>query len=147
MDIIKELFDFTEEELKNGITTNSLDLSKEEDLKEFKNTIEELKSNNLFKVFISLFSGVDDIDKVLDNINKIADNVHEKTKEEKKPSTPPRASEKLTADEGLQLHKLVQEYFDTMIYPYINKDDEKTKKTVNDAYVGLFEFGAWILKK
>ena len=56
-----------------------------------------------------------------------------------------RPSELLTINQKLQLHKLVQEYVDTTIKPY-NKG-VLTNEQVNDAYAGLYEFGAWILNK
>lgn len=63
----------------------------------------------------------------------------ETTKEFKRPS------ELLTIPQKLQLHKLVQEYVDTTIKPF-NKG-VLTNDQINDAYAGLYEFGAWILNK
>ena len=56
-----------------------------------------------------------------------------------------RPSELLTIPQKLQLHKLVQEYVDTTIKPF-NKG-VLTNDQINDAYAGLYEFGAWILNK
>lgn len=67
------------------------------------------------------------------------DEEDEDTKEFKRPS------ELLSVDQKLQLHKLVQEYVDTTIKPF-NKG-ALTNDQINDAYAGLYEFGAWILNR
>lgn len=56
-----------------------------------------------------------------------------------------RPSSKLTTEQGLQLHKLTQEYVDTMVKPYAK--NHMSEQAINDAYVGLYEFAAWILLK
>lgn len=56
-----------------------------------------------------------------------------------------RPSELLSIEQKLQLHKLVQEYVDTTIRPF-NKGILSNDQ-INDAYAGLYEFGAWILNK
>ena len=56
-----------------------------------------------------------------------------------------RPSELLTVDQKLKLHKLVQEYVNTMIKPYNN--GVLTQEQINDAYAGLYEFAAWIMNK
>jgi hypothetical protein len=56
-----------------------------------------------------------------------------------------RPSELLTVDKKLKLHKLVQEYVNTMIKPYNN--GILTQEQINDAYAGLYEFAAWIMNK
>lgn len=66
----------------------------------------------------------------------------EEEKEEKKFKKP---SEDLTINQKLQLHKIVQEYVDTMIKPYNN--GSLTNQQINDAYAGLYEFAAWIMNK
>ena len=56
-----------------------------------------------------------------------------------------RPSQKLSVQQKLQLHKIVQEYVDTMIKPY--NDGHLTNGQINDAYAGLYEFAAWIMNK
>lgn len=56
-----------------------------------------------------------------------------------------RPSQKLSVQQKLQLHKIVQEYVDTMIKPY--NDGHLTNGQINDAYAGLYEFAAWIMNR
>ena len=56
-----------------------------------------------------------------------------------------RPSQNLSVQQKLQLHKIVQEYVDTMIKPY--NDGHLTNGQINDAYAGLYEFAAWIMNK
>ena len=56
-----------------------------------------------------------------------------------------RPSELLSIPQKLQLHKIVQEYVDTVIKPFNN--GVLTNDQINDAYAGLYEFGAWILNR
>jgi hypothetical protein len=56
-----------------------------------------------------------------------------------------RPSQKLSIQQKLQLHKIVQEYVDTMIKPF--NDGHLTNGQINDAYAGLYEFAAWIMNK
>ena len=87
---------------------------------------------------------VDDKNYVVDR--KVIDHSEESTKDESvKDNEFKRPSELLTIQQKLQLHKLVQEYVDTAIKPF-NKGI-LTNNQINDAYAGLYEFGAWILAK
>lgn len=56
-----------------------------------------------------------------------------------------RPSELLNVNQKLQLHKIVQEYVDTMIKPF-NKNVLTTQQ-INDAYAGLYEFAAWVMNR
>ena len=56
-----------------------------------------------------------------------------------------RPSQKLSIQQKLQLHKIVQEYVDTMIKPF--NDGHLTNGQINDAYAGLYEFAAWVMNK
>ena len=56
-----------------------------------------------------------------------------------------RPSQKLSIQQKLQLHKIVQEYVDTMIKPF--NDGHLTNGQINDAYAGLYEFAAWIMNR
>lgn len=109
--------------------------------------------------------GIDLKEEIFDSLRDIAYTIHDKAKKseqhenkylsEKKyernlidhteESTFRRPSELLDVERKLQLHKLVQEYVDTMIKPFNNGVLSNDK--INDAYAGLYEFGAWILNK
>ena len=56
-----------------------------------------------------------------------------------------RPSNHVSVQQGLNIHKIVTEYVDTMIKPYSKGlvDD----KVINDAYAGLYEFACWILNR
>lgn len=56
-----------------------------------------------------------------------------------------RPSQRLTVPQKLQLHKIVQEYVDTMIKPF--NDGHLTNGQINDAYAGLYEFAAWVMNR
>ena len=56
-----------------------------------------------------------------------------------------RPSQKLSIQQKLQLHKIVQEYVDTMIKPF--NDGHLTNGQINDAYAGLYEFAVWVMNK
>lgn len=56
-----------------------------------------------------------------------------------------RPSQKLSIQQKLQLHKIVQEYVDTMIKPF--NDGHLTNGQINDAYAGLYEFAAWVMNR
>ena len=123
-----------------------LDLSKTEDVKRLHNMVEELRSNELFNSLLDLL-GADF--NVFDAIDEFADIAHEQLKEENNKKdelvAPERPSKKLTTEQGSQIHKLTQEYVDTMIKPY--SKGVISQDTINDAYAGLYEFAAWIYNK
>ena len=73
-------------------------------------------------------------------VKEIDHSIEEKKNERKVPERP---SSKLTTEQGLKLHKLVQEYVDTMIKPYNN--GQLTQEQINDDYAGLYEFASWVL--
>lgn len=125
-----------------------LDLSNIEDVKEFHKAVNELRENKLFSTLFGLFIDEDD---VFEKLDKFADEIYaehhkdDKKNEQSKQKEFIRPSEKLTSQQGLQIHSLVQEYVDTMIKPYNN--GKLTNEQINDAYAGLYEFAAWILNK
>lgn len=141
-----------------------IDLTKKEDCEYLLNTINELKENPLFNFLGSLF-GLDEesLNKVTKKIEDAEEAITKKEKqEEKKPvqkvvidksieeepkKTIERPSQKIDVNAGLQIHKLVQEYIDTMIKPYNPKVGGLTTEQVNDAYAGLYEFACWIYNK
>lgn len=129
-----ELFD-----IDNG---EKLDLTNKEDVQKFHEKINELRENDIFLSLTKLF-GYDLVDE-LDALDEFADKAYKKAHENDNKHID-RPSTKLTTEQGLQVHKLVQEYVDTMIRPY--NDGQLSNDQINDAYAGLYEFAAWILNK
>ena len=122
-----------------------LDLTKKEDVEKFHEKINELRENEAFLTLAQIF-GYDLTDE-LDELDKFADNTFQKAEEKRKQEEKKieRPSAKLTTEQGLQIHKLVQEYVDTMVRPFNN--GVLSNDQINDAYAGLYEFASWILNK
>ena len=122
-----------------------LELAKKEDVEKFHEKINELRENAAFLTLAQIF-GYDLTDE-LDELDKFADNTFQKAEEKRKQEEKKieRPSTKLTTEQGLQIHKLVQEYVDTMVRPFNN--GVLSNDQINDAYAGLYEFAAWILNK
>lgn len=135
---LKHLLDSVNEDEK-------LDLTKKEDVEKFHEKINELRENEAFLTLTQIF-GYDLTDE-LDELDKFADNTFQKAEEKRKQEENKieRPSTKLTTEQGLQIHKLVQEYVDTMVRPFNN--GVLSNAQINDAYAGLYEFAAWILNK
>ena len=135
---LKHLLDSVNEDEK-------LDLTKKEDVEKFHEKINELRENKSFLALTQIF-GYDLTDE-LDELDKFADNTFQKAEEKRKQEEKKieRPSTKLTTEQGLQIHKLVQEYVDTMVRPFNN--GVLSNAQINDAYAGLYEFAAWILNK
>lgn len=134
------------ERLFNNVNEDErLDLTKKEDVEKFHEKINELRKNEAFLSLAQLF-GYDLTDE-LDTLDEFADNTFKKAEEKRKQEEKKieRPSTKLTTEQGLQVHKLVQEYVDTMIRPFNN--GVLSNDQINDAYAGLYEFAAWILNK
>ena len=122
-----------------------LALTNKEDVEKFHEKINELRENEAFLTLTQIF-GYDLTDE-LDELDKFADNTFQKAEEKRKQEEKKieRPSTKLTTEQGLQIHKLVQEYVDTMVRPFNN--GVLSNAQINDAYAGLYEFAAWILNK
>ena len=122
-----------------------LDLAKKEDVEKFHEKINELRENAAFLTLAQIF-GYDLTDE-LNELDKFADNTFQKAEEKRKQEEKKieRPSTKLTTEQGLQIHKLVQEYVDTMVRPFNN--GVLSNDQINDAYAGLYEFASWILNK
>ena len=120
-----------------------LDLTKKEDVEKFHEKINELRENEAFLTLTQIF-GYDLTDE-LDELDKFADNTFQKAEEKRKQEEKKieRPSTKLTTEQGLQIHKLVQEYVDTMVRPFNN--GVLSNAQINDAYAGLYEFCCWLL--
>lgn len=134
------------ERLFNNVNEDErLDLTKKEDVEKFHEKINELRENEAFLSLAQLF-GYNLTDE-LDTLDEFADNTFKKAEEKRKQEEKKieRPSTKLTTEQGLQVHKLVQEYVDTMIRPFNN--GVLSNDQINDAYAGLYEFAAWILNK
>jgi len=134
------------ERLFNNVNEDErLDLTKKEDVEKFHEKINELRENEAFLTLAQMF-GYDLTDE-LDTLDEFADNTFKKAEEKRKQEEKKieRPSTKLTTEQGLQVHKLVQEYVDTMIRPFNN--GVLSNDQINDAYAGLYEFAAWILNK
>lgn len=153
---------------------NNIDLTNDKDYNDIVKKIKNLKSSNngTFKLLSSLF-GIDDevYDSLLELLEKRRNELLEEkediqnTKEEIKTNDYPatkivkdkseepkkeeihRPSQDVSVEVGLQIHKLVQEYIDTMIKPYNPKVGGLSIEQINDAYAGLYEFACWIFNK
>lgn len=143
------------------------DLSTDEGLKEFNEQLDQLENNYLDDLSTFGINGKDWIDNMRDLGKKIhaqhkAENAKKfvidkdavkqavnQMKEEEKVSNFKnefkKPSELLSIDQKLKLHKIVQEYVDTMIKPFNN--GALSNQQINDAYAGLYEFAAWVMNK
>ena len=124
------------------------DLSTEDGLKKFNETLDEISNTdkNVFDIF-----GLNG-DDVIDYLRNLGNDLHEQIniknqKKELKKEEPKfiRPSDCLTTDKKLQIHHIVEEYVNTMIKPY-NKG-VLTDNQINDAYAGLFEFACWVMNR
>ena len=152
--IYKNLFD----DLFNE-SYEEYDLNTDEGYKKFNDDLNKIKEDKEANLLLKLFDI--DLDKMLDDMSIIADKIHNQSKKEneeknkqiekkqevkkEQKSNFVRPSSLLSYDHQLQLHKLVNEYVETMIKPYNN--DTLTDKQINDAYAGLYEFAAWVMNK
>lgn len=153
---------------------NKFDLTNDKDYNDIVKKIKNLKSSNngTFKLLSSL-CGIDDevYDSLLEILEKRRNELLEEkkdiqnTKEEIKTNDYPttkkvidkseepkkeeihRPSQDISVEAGLQIHKLVQEYIDTMVKPYNPKVGGLSTQQINDAYAGLYEFACWIFNK
>ena len=114
---------------------DKIDLAKKEDRDLVRETINDLRNNELFSSLLSLFCDDSIFDRLDNELNKIEEKENTKIK---------RPSESISTEAGLQIHKLVQEYVDTMIKPYNPKCNGLTNDQINDAYAGLYEYSCWL---
>ena len=154
-DLIKFIDAFTKYRNDND-NVKVYDLSTDEGFKEYNKRLEELSETNLD--FLKDF-GID-VNKFIKEMRELGNHIYESNKEDETPAQQQldrktvdhtdnenfeRPSDKLSVDQKLQLHKITQEYVDTMIKPYSN--GQLNNAQINDAYAGLFEFAAWIMKR
>lgn len=134
---------------------DNIDLSTKEGLDKFNKYLDTLEENEFGKVFLEYITGkkiyeLRDLAKNYFDINNSKSKtpeVDESLKEVKQeePKEFDRPSKHIDVNIGLQIHKLVQEYIDTMIKPYAK--NIMNEKSINDAYAGLYEFACWIYNK
>lgn len=137
---MKNYFSFWEdlaEELINQ-NTDKLDFTKKEDVEKLHDTVDELKSYDLFSTFFG-----DEYAKFLDSLQDYADKTYEESHKDdvKEPEKP---SSKLKNDVMKEkLQKLTSEYVDEVIKPNAKLTDEQIKSVLE----GLFEFACWIYNR
>lgn len=134
--LISDLFANNEELNKN---VESIDLTTKEGKERFNQLVSTLNDNPLFKL-LYYFAGGKNFEEDMDILKNFAENIEEKP-------TIKKPSELLdNVDVKLQLHKLVEEYTNEHIKPYVS-NDEHGQKLANDAYAGLFEYSCWLYNK
>jgi len=118
------------------------DLTTKEGLDKYNKQLDELEGSDLS--VLKLF-GLDG-DELIDRLRKIGKAVYENNnKEDEEEHKFTRPSDLLSVDKKLQIHKIVQEYVDTMVKPFNN--GKLTNNQINDAYAGLFEFACWVMNR
>ena len=154
-DLIKFIDAFTKYRNDND-NVKVYDLSTDEGFKEYNKRLDELSETDLD--FLNDF-GID-VNKFIKEMRELGNHIYESNKEDETPAQQQldrktvdhtdnenfeRPSDKLSVDQKLQLNKITQEYIDTMIKPY--SKGQLTNNQINDAYAGLLEFAAWIMKR
>ena len=137
---MKNYFSFWEDLAEDLINQNTdkLDFTKKEDVEKLPDTIDELKSYDLFSTFFG-----DEYTKFLDSLQDYADKTYEESHKDdvKEPEKP---SSKLKNDVMKEkLQKLTSEYVDEVIKPNAKLTDEQIKSVLE----GLFEFACWIYNR
>ena len=119
------------------------DLTTKEGLEGYNKQLDQLENSDLGILKLFGINGDDSIDR----LRKIGNAIYENNKKEEEEETPKftRPSDLLDVDKKLQIHKIVQEYVDTMVKPFNN--GKLTENQINDAYAGLFEFACWVMNR
>ena len=125
--------------LNKNQDNTELDLTKEEDVQKFHELVNELKDNSWISTLVTGLIGEDN--EFFDKLNTFADNYYQETHKNDQPQFD-RPSDHIPTNVGLQIHKLVQEYIDTMIKPYAKGILDN--KSINDAYVGIYDYSCWL---
>lgn len=137
---MKNYFSFWEDLAEDLINqnTNKLDFTKKEDVEKLHDTIDELKSYDLFSTFFG-----DEYTKFLDSLQDYADKTYEESHKDvvKEPEKPSSKLKNNVMKEKLQ--KLTSEYVDEVIKPNAKLTDEQIKSVLE----GLFEFACWIYNR
>ena len=137
---MKNYFSFWEDLAEDLINQNTdkLDFTKKEDVEKLHDTVDELKSYDLYSTFFG-----DEYAKFLDLLQDYADKTYEESHKDdvKEPEKP---SSKLKNDVMKEkLQKLTSEYVDEVIKPNAKLTDEQLKSVLE----GLFEFACWIYNR
>ena len=120
------------------------DLTTKEGLEGYNKQLDQLENTDLSILKLFGLNG----DDVIDKLRKIGNAIYENNKKEEEKEDEPkftRPSDLLDVNKKLQIHKIVQEYVDTMIKPFNN--GKLTDNQINDAYAGLFEFACWVMNR
>ena len=120
------------------------DLTTKEGLEGYNKQLDQLENTDLSILKLFGLNG----DDVIDKLRKIGNVIYENNKKEEEKEDEPkftRPSDLLDVNKKLQIHKIVQEYVDTMIKPFNN--GKLTDNQINDAYAGLFEFACWVMNR
>ena len=142
--------------MKDNDFIKVFDLTTDEGFEGYNEQLKELSkqlNSSIFKYLginqEALINGLKQMGEDIHNASKKENNKIEKpidTKQEKKEESKfTRPSDLLSVDKKLQIHKIVQEYVDTMVKPFNN--GQLTDNQINDAYAGLFEFACWIMNR
>lgn len=136
--LINELFGLNDK----NTDTKTYNLNTKEGYDEFKNVMNDLRKQTSGQTLFGI-----DMDDLLNTLDELSTKIYENSKNEEEKETPKFVvpSEKLNTDQKLKLHKLVQEYIDTMVKPFNN--GALSTEQINNAYAGLYEFAAWVLNK
>jgi len=145
--IFGDTFGIDPKDIETINTSNIIDLSTKEGLDKFNSILDQIEGNIFSKTMMESLTG-----KKIFELRDLAKNYYDVCNEkpikqatsqiEEKIELP---SSKLTTEQGLKLHKLVQEYIDTVIKP--NNNGKLTNQEINDKYADLFEYSSWVLKK
>lgn len=153
----------------NSGNIEKLNLKDEKDYKKFNTIVDDLESQFKGNSFLSSIFGKD----VFDSIRNLAEICHNSDKQEsdiencdynctecEKECHTPEEEDTCEDNENdselifpsanisnidikMQIHRLTQEYVDTMLKPYM-PETPQTKNNINNAYTALFEFACWI---
>ena len=120
------------------------DLTTKEGLEGYNKQLDQLENTDLSILKLFGLNG----DDVIDKLRKIGNVIYENNKKEEEKEDEPkftRPSDLLDVNKKLQIHKIVQEYVDTMVKPFNN--GKLTDNQINDAYAGLFKFACWVMNR
>ena len=130
--------------MKDNNFVEFFDLTTDEGFNSYNEQLDELSKKMDSDILKYLGINQKELIKNLKNLGEKIHNASKKEEEKKEPKFT-RPSDLLSVDKKLQIHKIVQEYIDTMIKPFNN--GKLTNDQINDAYEGLFEFACWVMNR
>ena len=130
--------------MKDNNFVEFFDLTTDEGFNNYNEQLDELSKKMHSDLLKYLGINQKELIKNLKNLGEKIHNASKKEEEKKEPKFA-RPSDLLSVDKKLQIHKIVQEYIDTMIKPFNN--GKLTNDQINDAYAGLFEFACWVMNR